>query len=152
MSELNKRLENLANNGNLKATSKSINQTQRNLLVSELTKALLIDLVGNASKEDNIYSLNDFVNVGLVDNKTIEFAIDNEKVGIIPMRISVSFPNFDTDIDLFSRVEDYNEQLRIKAETEKQKLEEKQKKIKADIERREKQAKLKAEREKTETE
>lgn len=152
MSELNKKLENLANNGELKATSKSINQTQRNLLVSELTKALLIDLVGNAPKEDNVYSLNDFVNVGLVDNKTIEFAIDNEKVGIIPMRISVSLPNFDTDVDLFSRVEDFNEQLRIKAENEKQKLEEKQKKIKADIERREKQAKLKAEREKTETE
>lgn len=152
MSELNKKLENLANNSELKATSKSINQTQRNLLVSELTRALLTDLVGNAPKEDNVYSLNDFVNVGLVDNKTIEFAIDNEKVGIIPMRISVSFPNFDTDIDLFSRVEDFNEQLRVKAETEKQKLEEKQKKIKADIERREKQAKLKAEREKTETE
>lgn len=152
MSELNKKLESLANNGELKATSKSINQTQRNLLVSELTRALLADLVGNAPKEDNVYSLNDFVNVGLVDNKTIEFAIDNEKVGIIPMRISVSFPNFDTDVDLFSRVEDFNEQLRIKAETEKQKLEEKQKKIKADIERREKQAKLKAEREKTETE
>ena len=152
MSELNKKLENLANNSELKATSKSINQTQRNLLVSELTRALLTDLVGNAPKEDNVYSLNDFVNVGLVDNKTIEFAIDNEKVGIIPMRISVSLPNFDTDVDLFSRVEDFNEQLRIKAETEKQKLEEKQKKIKADIERREKQAKLKAEREKTETE
>ena len=152
MSELNKKLESLANNGELKATSKSINQTQRNLLVSELTRALLADLVGNAPKEDNVYNLNDFVNVGLVDNKTIEFAIDNEKVGIIPMRISVSFPNFDTDVDLFSRVEDFNEQLRIKAETEKQKLEEKQKKIKADIERREKQAKLKAEREKTETE
>ena len=152
MSELNKKLESLANNGELKATSKSINQTQRSLLVSELTRALLTDLVGNAPKEDNVYSLNDFVNVGLVDNKTIEFAIDNEKVGIIPMRISVSFPNFDTDVDLFSRVEDFNEQLRIKAETEKQKLEEKQKKIKADIERREKQAKLKAEREKTETE
>ena len=152
MRELNKQLESLANNGELKATSKSINQTQRNLLVSELTRALLTDLVGNAPKEDNVYSLNDFVNVGLVDNKTIEFAIDNEKVGIIPMRISVSFPNFDTDVDLFSRVEDFNEQLRIKAETEKQKLEEKQKKIKADIERREKQAKLKAEREKTETE
>lgn len=152
MSELNKKLESLANNGELKATSKSINQTQRNLLVSELTRALLADLVGNAPKEDNVYSLNDFVNVGLIDNKTIEFAIDNEKVGIIPMRISVSFPNFDTDVDLFSRVEDFNEQLRIKAETEKQKLEEKQKKIKADIERREKQAKLKAEREKTETE
>ena len=152
MSELNKKLESLANNSELKATSKSINQTQRNLLVSELTRALLADLVGNAPKEDNVYSLNDFVNVGLIDNKTIEFAIDNEKVGIIPMRISVSFPNFDTDVDLFSRVEDFNEQLRIKAETEKQKLEEKQKKIKADIERREKQAKLKAEREKTETE
>ena len=152
MSELNKKLESLANNGELKATSKSINQTQRNLLVSELTRALLADLVGNAPKEDNVYSLNDFVNVGLIDNKTIEFAIDNEKVGIIPMRISVSFPNFDTDVDLFSRVEDFNEQLRIKAETEKQKLEEKQKKITADIERREKQAKLKAEREKTETE
>ena len=133
MSELNKKLESLANNGELKATSKSINQTQRNLLVSELTRALLADLVGNAPKEDNVYSLNVFVNVGLVDNKTIEFAIDNEKVGIIPMRISVSFPNFDTDVDLFSRVEDFNEQLRVKAETEKQKLEEKQKNISWDV-------------------
>ena len=152
MSELRKKLEELTNNGDLKATSKSINQTQRNSLVSEITKALLIDIVDNAPKEDNIYILNEFISLGLVDNKTIEFAIDNEKIGIIPIRISVSFPNFDTDVDLFSRVEDFNEQLRIKAETEKQKLEEKQKKIKADIERREKQAKLKAEREKTETE
>ena len=152
MSKLRKKLEELANNGDLKATNKSINQTQRNLLVSEITKALLIDIVDNAPKEDNIYILNEFVSLGLIDNKTIEFAVDNEKIGIIPIRINVSFPHFDTDVDLFSRVEDFNEQLRIKAETEKQKLEEKQKKIKADLERREKQAKLKAEREKTETE
>ena len=152
MSELRKKLEELANNGDLKATNKSINQTQRNLLVSEITKALLIDIVDNAPKEDNVYSLNDFVNVGLVDNKTIEFAIDNEKIGIIPIRINVSFPNFDTDVDLFSRVEEYNQQLQLKEEIKRQKLEEKQKKVQADIERRQKQAQLKAEREKTETE
>lgn len=146
MSELRKKLEELANNGDLKATSKSINQTQRNLLVSEITKALLIDIVDNAPKEDNIYILNEFVSLGLVDNKTIEFAIDNEKIGIIPIRINVSFPNFDTDVDLFSRVEEYNEQLQLKEEIKRQKSEEKQKKIQADIERRQKQAQLKAEK------
>ena len=147
MSELRKKLEELANNGDLKATSKSINQTQRNLLVSEITKALLIDIVDNAPKEDNIYILNEYVSLGLVDNKTIEFAIDNEKIGIIPIRINVSFPNFDTDVDLFSRVEEYNKQLQLKEEVKRQKLEEKQKKIQADIERRQKQAQLKAEKE-----
>ena len=146
MSELRKKLDELANNGDLKATSKSINQTQRNLLVSEITKALLIDIVDNAPKEDNIYILNEYVSLGLVDNKTIEFAIDNEKIGIIPIRINVSFPNFDIDADLFSRVEEYNEQLQLKEEVKRQKLEEKQKKIKADIERRQKQAQLKAEK------
>ena len=147
MSELRKKLEELANNGDLKATSKSINQTQRNLLVSEITKALLIDIVDNAPKEDNIYMMNEFVSLGLVDNKTIEFAIDNEKIGIIPIRISVSFPNFDTDVDLFSRVEEYNKQLQLKEEIKRQKLEEKKKKVQADIERRQKQAQLKAEKE-----
>ena len=150
MSELRKKLEELANNGDLKATSKSINQTQRNLLVSEITKALLIDIVDNAPKEDNIYMLNEFISLGLVDNKTIEFAIDNEKIGIIPVRINVSFPNFDNDVDLFSRVEEYNKQLQLKEEIKRQKLEEKQKKVQADIERRQKQAQLKAEKEKTE--
>lgn len=150
MSELRKKLEKLASNGDLKATNKSINQTQRNLLVSEITKALLIDIVDNAPKEDNIYILNEYVSLGLVDNKTIEFAIDNEKIGIIPIRINVSFPNFDIDADLFSRVEEYNAQLQLKEEVKRQKLEEKQKKVQADIERRQKQAQLKAEREKTE--
>ena len=147
MSELRKKLEELANNSDLKATSKSINQTQRNLLVSEITKALLIDIVDNAPKEDSIYILNEFVSLGLVDNKTIEFAVDNEKIGIIPIRINVSFPNFDTDVDLFSRVEEYNKQLQLKEEIKRQKSEEKQKKIQADIERRQKQAQLKAEKE-----
>ena len=150
MSELRKKLEKLANNGDLKATNKSINQTQRNLLVSEITKALLIDIVDNAPKEDNIYILNEFVSLGLIDNKTIEFAVDNEKIGIIPIRINVSFPNFDTDVDLFSRVEEYNQQLQLKEEIKRQKLEEKQKKVQADIERRQKQVQLKTEREKTE--
>ena len=146
MSVLRKKLEELSNNGDLKATNKSINQTQRNLLVSEITKALLIDIVDNAPKEDNIYILNEFISLGLIDNKTIEFAIDNEKIGIIPIRINVSFPNFDTDVDLFSRVEEYNQQLQLKEEIKRQKLEEKQKKVQADIERRQKQAQLKAER------
>ena len=146
MSKLRKKLEELSNNGDLKATNKSINQTQRNLLVSEITKALLIDIVDDAPKEDNIYILNEFVSLGLIDNKTIEFAVDNEKIGIIPIRINVSFPNFDTDVDLFSRVEEYNQQLQLKEEIKRQKLEEKQKKVQADIERRQKQAQLKAEK------
>lgn len=145
---LNK-LNEIANNQEIKASAKSINQAQRNALATELTNALLQALTQNCESEDNVYTLSDFVSCGMIDNKTIEFAIDNEKVGIIPIRISVAFPNFDNDLDLYSRVSDYNLMLEEKALKEKEKEEMKQAKIKADQERR---AKIQALKEQAESE
>ena len=124
----------------IKATAKSINQTQRNQLATELTMSLLETLQNIYASENiqGIVNLNDYVSFGMIDNKTIEFALDNEKVGIIPIRISVAFPNFDTELDLYSRVEDYQELIKEKELKAKQQAETKQAKIKADNERREK--------------
>lgn len=139
---LNKLIE-IANNQEIKASAKSINQAQRNALATELTNALLQALTKNSENDNGVYTLNDFVSCGMIDNKTIEFAIDNEKVGIIPIRISVAFPNFDTDLDLYTRVEEYQITLEEKALKEKEKAEQKALKIKADEERRAKQKALK---------
>ena len=91
----------------------------------------------------SLSDLNHVVSCGMIDNKTIEFALDNEKVGIIPIRISVAFPNFDNDLDLYSRVSDYQMTLEEKALKEQEKERLKQEKIKADQERRAKAQALK---------
>ena len=143
------KLNQIANNQEIKASAKSINQAQRNALATELTNALLQAITKGCESEDNVYTLSDFVSCGMIDNTTIEFAIDNEKVGIIPVRISVAFPNFDNDLDLYSRVSDYNLMLEEKALKEKEKEEMKQAKIKADQERR---AKIQALKEQAESE
>lgn len=143
-----KKLDSVANDTTLKASTKSINQTQRNVLVSEITKALEKTLADGIECENGIYYLTDYVSMGQIDNKTIEFAIDNEKVGIIPVKISVSIPNFDTDLDLYARVEEYQETLNEKALKLAEKEKEKALKIKADQERREKQKALREQAEK----
>ena len=144
-----KKLDSVANNENIKATAKSINQTQRNTLVAEITKALAKTLADGKASENGIYYLTDYVSMGQIDNKTIEFAIDSETVGVIPLKISVSIPNFDTDLDLYARVEEYQATLEEKALKIAEKEKEKAKKIKADQERREKQKALKEQAEKT---
>lgn len=142
------KMEKIACDTTIKATSKSINQTQRNALNAELTKALLDMLVKNADNDNGVYLVSDYVSVGQIDSKTIEFAIDNEKVGIIPVKISVSIPNFDTDLDLYARVDEYQETLNEKALKLAEKEKEKALKIKADQERREKQKALREQAEK----
>lgn len=136
------KLTEIANNNELKASAKSINQTQRNQLNAELTMALLKMLVGDSQADSGVFSINDVVSVGQIDSKTIEFALDNAKVGIIPIRISISIPNFDTDLDLYSRVEEYQMAIEEKASKLAEKEELKQAKIKADNERRAKQKAL----------
>lgn len=134
-----KNLNAICENKEIKASAKSINQAQRNLLATELTKALLETIAKGCESDNGVYALNEFVSCGMIDNKTIEFALDNEKVGIIPIRISVAFPNFDSELDLYSRVEDYQILLEEKALKELEKEKTKQAKIKADQERRAKQ-------------
>lgn len=134
------KLVNISESQEIKASAKSINQTQRNQLASELTNALFetFTKVYGCESLKGISNLNDYISFGMIDNKTIEFAIDNEKVGIIPIRISIAFPNFDTDLDLYSRVDDYQELIKEKELKAKQQAEIKKAKIQADNERREK--------------
>ena len=139
-----KKLNEICDNKEIKASAKSINQTQRNQLSLELTKALLETLGQNCKEDNGIYELSRYINFGMIDNKTIEFAIDNARVGIIPVRVSIAFPNFDNDIDLYSRVEEYQSILEEKEFKAQAQAELKAKKIKADEERR---AKAKAESE-----
>ena len=144
MKKVIEKLVEIANKQDLKASAKSINQTQRNLLNAELTQALLTDMGNGCECDSGVYIINDFVNVGQVDSKTIEFSIDNENIGLIPVRISVMFPNFDNENDLFDKVADYQEKVRLDQEKKEQVKRKNELKAKADAERR---AKAKALRE-----
>lgn len=148
MKKVIEKLTEIANKQDLKASAKSINQTQRNLLNAELTQALLSDMGNGCECDSGVYIINDFVNVGQVDSKTIEFSIDNENIGLIPVRISVVLPNFDNENDLFDKVADYQEKVRLDQEKKEQVKRENELKAKADAERR---AKAKALRESSTT-
>ena len=126
----------ISNNNELKASEKSISQVQRNKLVNELTDSLLKDFIElYKPNEKEVYNV-DYIRFAKVDNKTIEFEIDNESIGIIPLKISVSLPNFNNDEDLFSKVEDYKESIRLKQEKEIEKKKSKEEKIKIDEKKR----------------
>ena len=127
----------ISNNNELKASEKSISQVQRNRLVNELTDSLLKDFIElyKPNEEKEVYNV-DYIRFAKVDNKTIEFEIDNESIGIIPLKISVSLPNFNNDEDLFSKVEDYKESIRLKQEKEIEKKKSKEEKIKIDEKKR----------------
>ena len=103
-----KKLNEISNQKDLKFNEKSINQTQRNNLIQQLTEALTETLAtcSGASKEEGVFTI-DNVKFAMVNNKTIEFEIDNENVGFIPLKISLSIPNFDDSLTLNDKVEDY---------------------------------------------
>ena len=131
------KLIDISNSKELKASKKSISQVQRNKLVNELTDSLLQELVKlyKPTIEKDICNI-DYIRFAKVDNKTIEFEIDNENIGIIPLKISVSLPNFDDTLDLYSKVEDYKESIRLKQEKEIEKQKAKEEKIKIDTKKR----------------
>lgn len=126
-----KKLNEISNQKDLKFNEKSINQTQRNNLIQQLTEALTetFATLSNASKEEGIYSI-DNVKFAMVNNKTIEFEIDNENVGFIPFKISLSIPNFDDSLTLNDKVEDYKASIEQKQKKEEEKKKEKEEKIK----------------------
>ncbi len=126
-----KKLNEISNQKDLKFNEKSINQTQRNNLIQQLTEALTETLAtfSGASKEDNVFTV-DNVKFAMVNNKTIEFEIDNENVGFIPFKISLSIPNFDDSLTLNDKVEDYKASIEQKQKKEEEKKKEKEEKIK----------------------
>ena len=129
------KLNEISNSKDLKFNETSINQTQRNNLIVELTKAFIDTLAAysGASQEDGVYVVNDNLKFAMVNNKTIEFEIDNENVGFIPFRISLSIPNFDENLSLADKVEEYA--LAV-AEKEQKKAEKEQKKAEREAERK----------------
>lgn len=132
-----KKLNEIATQDGIKATEKSINQTQRNNLVQEITTELLKSIVEDRTAEDGIYQIGDYISVGRTDSKTIEFAIDNEYTGIIPLTLSVSIPNF-SDEDLIDRTADYKLKVEMKLKKKEEEAKAKAEKIARDKERREK--------------
>ena len=126
-----KKLNEISNQKDLKFNEKSINQTQRNNLIQQLTEALTETLATcfGASKEEGVFVI-DNVKFAMVNNKTIEFEIDNENVGFIPLKISLSIPNFDDSLTLNDKVEDYKTSIELKQKKEEEKKKEKEEKIK----------------------
>lgn len=127
-----KKLNEISNQKDLKFNEKSINQTQRNNLIQQLTEALTETLAtcSGASKEEGDIFVSGNVKFAMVSNKTIEFEIDNENVGFIPLKISLSIPNFDDSLTLNDKVEDYKVSIEEKQKQKQKKEEEKVKKIK----------------------
>ena len=123
-----KKLNEISNQKDLKFNEKSINQTQRNNLIQQLTEALTETLAAcsGASKEEGDIFVIDNVKFAMVNNKTIEFEIDNENVGFIPLKISLSIPNFDDSLTLNDKVEDYKASIEEKQKQKQKKEEEKE--------------------------
>lgn len=82
-------LEKLANNKELKASEKSIEQKQRNTIKRELTEALG-QLLGDAVAGSNVIEV-------YRTEKGIMMGIDHPTVGIIPIEFSVAIKNLDCD-------------------------------------------------------
>lgn len=106
----------LANREDLKATEKSLNQTQRNVIASELLDSLFSDLcekiIGAKTEENSMYATREYVNIGRIEN-AIEIEVDNENIGFIPIKISLSIPNF-SDESLIEKVVAWTEKKQKK--------------------------------------
>ena len=106
----------LANREDLKATEKSLNQTQRNVIASELLDSLYSDLsekiIGAKTEENSMYATREYVNIGRIEN-AIEIEVDNEYIGFIPIKISLSIPNF-SDESLIEKVVAWTEKKQKK--------------------------------------
>lgn len=132
MERLQNYLVSLANKQDIKTTNSKIEQRTRNAIRNEFTNLLtevINDCVGN-----------DLIQVART-KEGIGIAIDNEKVGFIPIVLKPIFK--DTAEDILELAEEYQEQLEIKAEKEKAQAKAKAEKIKRQKEIAEQKRKLK---------
>jgi len=132
MERLQNYLTGLANRQDIKTTNSKIEQRTRNTIRNEFTN-LLTEII-------NDYVGNDLIQVART-KEGIGIAIDNEKVGFIPIVLKPIFK--DTAEDILELAEEYQEQLEIKAEKEKAQAKAKAEKIKRQKEIAEQRAKLK---------
>lgn len=132
MERLQNYLIGLANRQDIKTTNSKIEQRTRNAIRNEFTN-LLTEVI-------NDYVGNDLIQVART-KEGIGIAIDNEKVGFIPIVLKPIFK--DTAEDILELAEEYQEQLEIKAEKEKAQAKAKAEKIKRQKEIAEQKRKLK---------
>lgn len=130
MNRINEWLENLAERKDIKMTGSKISQTARNQLRRDFAD-MLAEVLATALNNDLIKVARTKDGVGL--------AIDNEKIGFIPIEIKPVFK--DTEVDILELAEEYQEHLREQAEKKAKAEREKKAKIEA-------QAKAKALKEK----
>lgn len=125
-------LEKMANNGELKASEKSIEQKQRNTIKRELTEALgqLLSEAVAGSTEIEVYRT----------EKGIMMGIDHPTIGIIPIEFSVAIKNL--DCDPLEEEEAYLEKLKLQEEKRKKQEATKAKKIAQQAQIKEAKAKL----------
>ena len=132
MERLKNYLESLANNTEIKTTNSKIEQRTRNNIRKEFTD-LLTEIIAESVGSE-------FVQVARTKDG-VGIAIDNEKVGFIPIILKPIFK--DTAEDILELAEEYQEQLEIKAEKEKAQAKAKAEKIKRQKEIAEQKRKLK---------
>lgn len=114
-----------------------IKQNERNALKNELIETIIKDLKKAFEGSDLITIYRTQKGVGI--------AIDNEKIGIIPIELVPTIK--DLDNDLADMEEEYNERKIEVEENKKKRQAEKERKFKQEQELREQRAKAKAEKE-----
>lgn len=132
MERLKNYLVELSNNNQIKTTNSKIEQRTRNAIRNDFTNLLteiLTELVGSESV------------IVARTKEGIGIAIDNEKVGFIPIVLKPVFK--DTAEDILELAEEYQEQLELKAEKEKAKEKAKAEKLAKQKEIAEQKKKLK---------
>ena len=132
MERLKNYLESLANNTEIKTTNSKIEQRTRNNIRKEFTD-LLTEIIAESVGSELVQVARTKDGVGI--------AVDNEKVGFIPIVLKPIFK--DTAEDILELAEEYQEQLEIKAEKEKAQAKAKAEKIKRQKEIAEQKRKLK---------
>ena len=133
MERLKNYLESLANRQDIKTTNSKIEQRTRNMIRNDFTN-LLTELLIELVSTDNVIVARTKEGIGI--------AIDNEKVGFIPIVLKPVFK--DTAEDILELAEDYERELQEKAKKEQERLQAKERKIAQQKAIAEQKAKLKA--------
>lgn len=132
MQRLKDYLQNLADNQEIKTNGSKIEQKTRNAIRNEFTD-LLTSVLNEAFSDLDIVVARTKEGVGI--------AVDNEKVGYIPIVLKPVFK--DTAEDILELAEEYKEHLELKAEKEKAQAKAKASKIARQKEIAEQRRKLK---------
>lgn len=120
MERISQWLQELAERKDIKMTGSKISQTARNQLRRDFAD-MLAEVLATTLDNDLIKVARTKDGIGL--------AVDNEKIGFIPIEIKPVFK--DTEVDILELAEEYQEHLRQQAEKKEKAERDKQAKIQA---------------------